>query len=539
MNDAFAPGSHRTGLLEYRARYFRVGGYQNVTETRAASSSIAQRAAIGAGWIIAWRVATRNIGLVSTLILVRLLQPSDFGLVSLATGFISSVDALSAIGVQDALVRAPDLDRDMYDTGFSLGVMRGVMTASLVAAIAWPVAAFFNEPRLCVVMLALSVGSLIGGFENIGIIDFRRDLAFRKEFSMQVWSRVLSVAATIVVAAIWRTYWALIVGLLVYRTGRLLQSYLMSSYRPHFTLRAWRRLIWFSLWTWGGTVVHQLRERCDSIFIGRFLGAAQFGLFSVGLELALLPVTELVEPLGRALFSGFASLHNGAVQLKDMFLGAVGLGFMIILPSGVGISMVADPMVRLTLGEQWLAAVPVIQIAAIAGTMAIFSQACGELLNAVGRPQVSLFISLGSTIIKVIALVALIPPYGLRGAAAAIVIASSCDLLQLLRVALRRIRVSFPEMLGFVARPMLATAAMVIVLWQSGMAWTPGAGGSMLDLLSDAGIRCATGAATYAIVLVGVWFLVGRPQGSERNAMTAAVRMWQRASRLMQRSPML
>ena len=198
-------------------------------QNRGASSSVSARAAAGAGWIIAWRVVTRNIGLLSTLILVRLLQPADFGLVALATGFISSVDALSAIGVQDALVRAPVLDRDMYDTGFSLSILRGMLTALLIAVIAWPVGNFFDDARLAVVMLALSVGSLISAFENIGIIDFRRDLTFRMEFNMQLWSRIVAAAATIIVALVWHCYWALVAGILAYRVVRLLQSYLMSS----------------------------------------------------------------------------------------------------------------------------------------------------------------------------------------------------------------------------------------------------------------------------------------------------------------------
>jgi lipopolysaccharide exporter len=204
---------------------------------------------MGAGWIIAWRMATRNLGLISTLILVRLLQPADFGLVALAAGFIASVDALSAIGVQDALVRARSLDRDLYDTGFGLSVLRGLLTAAVIAAIAWPVGDFFNDFRLSVVMLALSVGTVISAFENIGIIDFRRDLTFRKEFHMQLWSRVAGVVTTIAIAAVWPTYWALVAGILVNRVARLVQSYVMSPYRPSFTLRAWRQIIGFSMWT--------------------------------------------------------------------------------------------------------------------------------------------------------------------------------------------------------------------------------------------------------------------------------------------------
>ena len=371
-----------------------------MTAGQAVASSVSQRAAMGAGWIIAWRVATRNIGLLSTLILVRLLQPADFGLVALATGFINSVDALSAIGVQDALVRAPDLDRDLYDTGFGLSVLRGALTAALVMLLAWPIGDFFNDSRLTVVMLALAFGTFISGFENIGIIDFRRDLAFRKEFDMQFWSRILGAVATVAFAALWHSYWALVVGILVFRTARLLQSYMMSSYRPGLTFRSWRRIIGFSLWTWGQTMVYQAKERSDTIIVGRFMGAAPVGAFTVGLELGSLPTTELVEPLGRALFSGFASLHNASERLSNMFLGAVGLAFMLILPAGFGISMVADPIVRLSLGTQWISAVPVVQIMAIGGTTAIFTQTCANLLNAVGRPDAALYVACVSMVVK-------------------------------------------------------------------------------------------------------------------------------------------
>src|SRR6185312_7861022 len=251
-----------------------------MTKEPTPADSISRRAAIGAGWIIAWRVATRNLGLLSTLILVRLLAPTDFGLVALATGFISSVDALSAIGVQDALVRDPSADRDMYDTGFCLAILRGVLTALIVTAIAWPVGNFFSDPRLTVVMLALAVGTLISAFENIGIVDFRRDLAFRKEFDMQFRSRIVGVVTTIATAAIWHSYWALIAGILANRIARLAQSYSLSPYRPGLTLRAWRRIIGFSLWAWAQTMLYQARDRSDSIAVGRFMGAADVGAFS-------------------------------------------------------------------------------------------------------------------------------------------------------------------------------------------------------------------------------------------------------------------
>ena len=497
-----------------------------MNQAETAEPSISQRAARGAGWIIAWRLATRNIGLLSTLVLVRLLQPSDFGLVALATGFISSVDALSAIGVQDALVRTPKLSRALYDTGFGLSVLRGLLTASLIATIAWPVAHFFNDPRLTVVMLALSAGTLISAFENIGIVDFRRELAFRKEFDMQLWSRVIGTIATITVAAIWRTYWALVAGILVYRVVRLAQSYLMSAYRPQFSVSAWRQIIGFSLWTWAQTMLYQARDRTDGIVIGRLLGTGQVGEFSVGMELGSLPTTELVEPLGRALFSSFASLHNSAADLGGLFLGAVGLGLMVILPAGVGISMVADPMVRLSLGEHWLAAVPVVEIMAIGGIAGIFTQTCSNLLNAVGRPHVNFYVGAISTVVKLGALLLLIPFFGLAGAAGAVLLSCYGDLVMLLWMTLPRIQVSLWQLVEISVRPMIATVVMVIVLRLLGMAWTQSVGTSVGDYAWDAAVRSASGAGCYSLVLLAAWLASGRPDGAEQHVLRVLSNTW-------------
>jgi O-antigen/teichoic acid export membrane protein len=275
----------------------------------------------------------------------------------------------------------------------------------------------------------------------------------------------------------------------------------------------------------------QARDRSDSIVVGRLLGTAQVGVFAVGLELGSLPVTELVEPLGRALFSGFASLHNASEGLSNMFRGAVGLGLMLILPAGFGISMVADPMVRLCLGEHWLVAVPVIQIMAIGGTTAIFTLSSGTLMNAIGKPNITFHISVAATVVKIIALLLLVPRYGLPGAAIALVGSSGIECLVLLWVTLPRIGVSLRQLAGCVVRPAIATSAMVIVLWYLGMAWTPSSGREIVAIGLDTGERCAVGAVCYGVMLLAMWLGAGRPDGAERYALTMAGKTWRRIRR--------
>jgi lipopolysaccharide exporter len=134
------------------------------------------RAAHGFAWVFAWRMATRVMGLGSTLILVRMLAPSEFGIVAIAISFIQSIDQFSQIGVEEALIRMPEPSQRTYDTAFTMIAMRCGLIAVVAAAAALPVAGFSDEPRLAPIMLVIAGVSLIAGLENVGVQDFRREI---------------------------------------------------------------------------------------------------------------------------------------------------------------------------------------------------------------------------------------------------------------------------------------------------------------------------------------------------------------------------
>ncbi len=496
-----------------------------MTDPEPDAASLTGRIAKSTGWIVAWRFATRNLGLLSTLILVRLLDPADFGLVALGTAFTATVDALSAFGVQDALMRLASPSRDSYDTAFSLGLLRGLLTAAMITAGAWPAAMFFNEPRLATVLLALAAGTLISSFENIGTVDFRRHMNFQKEFHLQVLSRVIGVVVTVAVAIIWHNYWALIGGILVTRVARLAQSYIMSLYRPCFTLRAWRGLIGFSLWNWAVTVLAQVRDRAESFVIGRALTTTDVAVFSVGQEIGSLPVTEVIEPLHRALFSAFVLLNNASEKPRKLYLDTMEAGFLIILPAGVGISLVADPLVRVMLGERWLDAIPIVQIMAAVSTISVFRLVSDAFYSAVGNLRMTFVMMAISAMVRIPLLLILVSWYGLTGAAIALGVASLIDQLLYLGATLPRLGIAAGELASRLWRAAGACAVMAVCLSTMGLAWAPttsvGIWRQTLDLLS----RSAMGALLYAIALTLLWLAAGRPDGAENYLLRIAGRL--------------
>jgi lipopolysaccharide exporter len=198
-------------------------------------------------------------------------------------------------------------------------------------------------------------------------------------------------------------------------------------------------------------------------------------VFAIGLELGTLPVTEFVEPLSRTLYSGFALLHRTEESPTKLYLNAVETAIALVLPAGIGISMVADPMVRFVLGPRWLSVVPVIQIIAIACPISVFSIFSSTFLVAGGQPRAMFLVSCASTAIRIPLMIALIYAWGLPGAAMGVAIASAVDQGLYLWRTMHLLGISFRDLLACTWRAMAASLAMVGCLTVQGMAWTPSA----------------------------------------------------------------
>jgi lipopolysaccharide exporter len=470
----------------------------------------------GAGWVVGWRLTTRLLGLVNMLTLAHLLLPSDFGLVALGAGFAGAVDSLSALGVEEAVIRIKTPSRDLYNTGFTLNVLRGLGTAVIVATAALPVAAFFKDPRLTHVMLALAAGSLFTSFENIGIVDFRRDIAFHNEFKLMVGPRIASIAVTIGMAFVFRSYWALIFGILTMQVLRVALGYAMSPYRPRFTLRAWHDLAGFSFWTWALSIVGLIRDRCDSFVIGRALGAAQVGVFTLGSETAFLPTAELVASLGRAVFSGFSAARHSGLGAGDVYFRIIASTALLTIPAGVGISLIADPLVKLAFGSQWLAATTVVEALGLAGSIALLGYISGALFSAYGLLGSMFRMQLVCTAVRLVLLILLVTRLGLAGAAIAAATAMSVENAMYLVATLRRFGLRVSDLIRHTWRCLLATVAMALVLYMTGLGWHRASGDS-IALLTRLLVAVSAGAAIYIAVLALAWVAVGRPAGGEMD----------------------
>ncbi|WP_439596823.1 oligosaccharide flippase family protein [Falsiroseomonas sp.] len=492
---------------------------------QAAQGSILSRTAFGAAWVVAWRMATRLMGLVSTLILVRLLAPEDFGLIALASSFAVALEVCLVLGVEDQIIRAKAPDRAMYDTGFTLNLLRGLLVGTLVWIAAAPAAGFFGDARLEPVLLALALSAALSGLANIGAVDFRRNLRFEREFALNLYPRLAGILVTIGLAFLVRSHWALVAGIFVNRLGLVLMSYVLHPYRPRLTLVAWRSLAGVSAWTWALSVTNMVKERSESLVIGRVLGPTSVGHYAVGVEVAVLPSSELVDPVCRACMPGFAASHRSEADAgRANYLRICALLALLTLPAGIGISAIAGPVIALGFGQAWLEAVPVVVVLGIASVLTPFGNVSSALLVAHTRLATLLAIAFGAGGARLGLLLLLTPGHGLTGAALAVGLAVLAEHMLLVQRALALLRISLGRLVRQLWRPALATGAMAALLWSAGLGWAaaPETGGrAALRLLEGV----ALGSTSYAALLFTLWALSGRPEGAEADLLALLRRL--------------
>ncbi len=462
----------------------------------------------GTTWMVAARWGIRLIGMVSTIILARLLSPADFGLVAMAMIVVGLTEVLFAYGIDTALIQNPRAGKDHFDTAWTVGIVQGALVCSLLLLIAPLAAGYFKEPRVAEVLQVLCLAIVIRSFGNVGVVAFRKELRFGKEFQYMIVGKLLGFVATVSLALALRNFWALVIGQVVGAILGCLQSYLMHPYRPSLSLRAARDIWSFSQWMLLVNISTYALGRVDEIVVGGQGNGTSMGLYSVASELAELPSTELVYPLARALLPGYALLKDDPGRLKQAFLNVLGFVSTITVPAALGVAMLAPHLVPVLLGRKWVDSIPLIQYLAVFGMVRALNGGAGNLLVVLGKTRLLATLTMLQLVVLVGASLVGVRVAGITGVAIAKVPAGIAFSIILFYAVTRVSSITRRDIGERIFRPLVATLAMTLVLeWYAAVAPS--------NHYWALAVSVVLGAGAYGVSLYALWHICGRPNGAE------------------------
>ena len=470
--------------------------------------------------MVALRFADRSVGLLSTVILARLLLPADFGLVALANAMVASIAIFGEFGFELALIQNQKAERSYYDTAWTLGLLRGVTAAVVIALIAEPLAIFFEDPRLGSLILVLAFVPFLEGLYNIGTVAFRKDLRLHKEFIFRIVPRTAGVITTIIFAFAWRNYWALVIGILAGTAMRVVMSYLMHSYRPRMSITAWRNIMHFSKWMLVTSVTTFIKGKAGTFIIAKFLDTTSLGIYSMASQIASLASAELIAPVKQALYPGYTKLAHDVAMLKKAFLDAYAILVVLALPIALGTGLTADLFVPILLGPNWDAAIPLIEVLAISGGLASLSSHVQPVYLALNRPHLGAYAMMGRIVIYLPALAFGLIYYGVMGAAIVSALGQVFVLIGSMYLMHRMLRVSLLDLVGACWRAISACALMAIAV-ASVKSLLPPDPQQLSDQLISLTAAVLAGMTTYVGAVLALWFVTGRPSKSAETYLLA------------------
>ena len=469
---------------------------------------------------IQWSI--RLIGLISVLILARLLTPADFGVVSLALVATAFVELIGAVGFRQALLRIKDPGREHLDTAWTIQLILYSAMGLLTLATAPAVASFYREPALTAVLIALSLRYFCLAFVNIGIVEFERRLDFGRDLRMRVGARLSSFVLTVTAAMILQNYWALVIGLVSYSALLTVASFLAHPYRPRLSLQRRADLLGISIWIFVAALGQSVQMQIERLVLGRTGTPAMVGLFSVSKDLSIIFTHEIATALNRVTFSTVSRDRQPLGEQAHRIGSILGAYAMIAAPLGFGLAATADDAVAMLLGHQWAEAAPYLRMVAVYSAFFAVYKSIASILQAAGQARLVALMSIVGAAVLAVAVsgAASLWPGGLTVAAAALV-ANLALLLGGIWVISRAAGTKTVEFLGHVFRPFIAAATMGVVV----TVWSPATEAPFIDLA----VAVMIGAASYPVALLGAWAALGCPTGAESKALRSVVMLYRRA----------
>lgn len=415
-------------------------------------------------WISAARGTTNLLTALSTIILARLLVPADFGLVALATSMLVVLQAFTELSMSQALIHTREPTPDHYNTAWSLGLARGLLIGLAFACAAPLAASAYQEPRLQNLMLALALSAVLAGLQNPKLVVLQKQLNFHREAIRNIIAATMNVGVSIAVAMIFRSYWALVSGLLAGQITNVVFSYTLVPFRPALSWKHFRELWSFSVWVSLGQIVNTLNYRFDQLLVGTFLGRAELGLYTVGGRLSVLPGQEVIRPLTKTLFPAFSLTAENPDRLRRAYQRVQGVVTALALPTSIGFGLIADPVVRLALGEKWLGAIPVVELLAAIYSIDTFGSLVTPLGMAKGQTRLLFVRTVQKFAMRVPLIVAGLAAGGFMGLLYARMIAGAIGVLVDMVMIDRLTGISVLQQFRANVRTILATAAMVLAV---------------------------------------------------------------------------
>lgn len=385
---------------------------------------LAEKTVKNFGIVFSSLIFLRVIEIAGKVVLIRLLTPEDFGLVAIASLYLSFYVLVQTGGLDQAIIYRKERAREAAETSFTLMLIIGIVLYIVVFITSPHVARFFGSESAEAIIKVLGLSLILASLAQVPLAILVKELSFGLDAAVSIVSVVTNTVLAIMLALAGFGYWSLVYGALAGSLIGTLMSWRLCPWKLRLAFD--RKLAWemlgYGKYILMASIATYLATNLDDISVGKLLGVTALGFYTISYNISNLPATNITHIIGKVMFPTYSKLQDKPESLRTAYLKTLRYVSLLSIPTAFGIMACAHDFVNVLFKAKWAPIVPLVQILAVYGLMRSLGATTGELFKSVGRPQL---ISLYTSIILVMLALFVIPvasEYGLMGVCALVLL---------------------------------------------------------------------------------------------------------------------
>lgn len=407
----------------------------------------------GFKWSIFGNASGRFLQLLGDIILSRLLIPEDFGLMAIALSLVAIFEMLTETGFASVLIQKQKEISGLLNTAWTIEVLKGLLLFIIVFILAKPISIFYNSQETYSILIAISLLFLLKGFKNIGIIYFRKNLHIHKQVFLDLIPFVAQIMIVVPMAYYLQNVWAIVIGIYARKISELCLSYILHQYRPSFRIekKALYELVDFGKWILLISIIAAIRKNFVPLYIGKIYNIEILGYFNRAELFSTFIYMMIVQIIWQVGYPVISMIHLNKIKLKKIYVNS--MIFIACFSPAITISLflISQDLVVLFLTEKWVHSVRLMQFLLPVAAVSLISSLNAIVLQSIGKPFLSMKISLLSLVLLLILIMPCSNYWGINGIIIALFLSSTVGLLYGWFMISSLIRISYTKFIYFIS----------------------------------------------------------------------------------------
>jgi len=447
-------------------------------------------------WRSGSQIMAQAVAWGSTLAVIRILDPADYGLFAMTQVVLAFLSFLNGSGFASSLIQDREIDENKIRQGFGMLILVNGAIALIQLGLAPLAAAWYRQPLVADLLRVQALMYLATPFIAIPQVLLTRELDFRRPAIANTVATVVSAAVAITCALLDFGVWTLVYAPIAMFWTRAVTLMIASRFfmLPSFRFAGSGQMFNFGLMLLGSHFFWTIITQADVFIASRTVDPHDLGLYAEGLFLTTLVANKFVPPLNEVAFPAYAKLQHDPATLSASFLKAVRLIMLVTCPLYFGLAAVAPDAVAVVLGQKWAEMTPMVRILSLAMPAMTLHILFAPAVNAIGRPEISMRTSLFGVLVMPLAFVIGVRS-GIEGLAWAWLLAFPLLPLFAFMLARKPLGINGRQLLAALAPGIGASAAMALPVHALGTALPD------LDQWARLACQIALGGAIYAAIL--------------------------------------